>query len=98
MHRYYEITVDGDTAKLHGLRNAAYCAKLALKAMGFTVDEESFDRVASLRGDAPPEALEKGFIVQSYDDIQRLCEIADMAIYQDGDTIKAIAVSQEGSC
>lgn len=65
-----------------GYRNPVLCALAYLKAVDVPADETSFARVAAIRGDAPDDVVANGFVVVSYDDLQRLCEIAEIVICQ----------------
>ncbi len=63
-----------------GYRNPVLCALAYLKAIDMPADETSFARVAALRGDASAEEIANGFVVVTYDDLQRLCEMAEIVI------------------
>jgi hypothetical protein len=72
------------TGFLTGFRNPVRALATAVEAMGSTIDRESFDKMAELRGDCAETALAKGFVVRGYEDLQRLCELGNVCIYQGG--------------
>lgn len=72
-----------------GFANPVLVALAYLRSTGITINEASFDRLAKLRGDAPLGLLEDGFVVRNYDDLQRLCDIAEMVIFVHGGTVFA---------
>ena len=65
---------------IEGHKNAVRAARRYLEALGGTIDEASFDRMETLRGNAPPEALANGFVVDNMDALARLCEVGQFAV------------------
>jgi hypothetical protein len=64
------------------LSNPARAALAFIKATGASeIDAASFDRVAELCGDATPEQLANGFLIDNYGALQRLCDIGDFCIF-----------------
>lgn len=63
-----------------GYKNPVLAALAYMKAIDMDVDEPSFIRVAAGVKEATAEQLANGFVVISYDDVQRLCEIGDFII------------------
>lgn len=72
-----------------GYKNAALCALAYVKAIGLPVDETSFARVAGKIGDATDEQIAQGFIVTTYEDLERLCDIGGFLIASKDDLITA---------
>lgn len=70
-----------------GYTNPVLCVLAYLKAVDVPADEASFAKVAALRGDASAEDIANGFVVVSYDDLQRLCEMAEIVIAQVGGVV-----------
>lgn len=76
---------------LIGYTNPVRAACYAIKSLGVPVDEASFDRLAARRGDASPEQIANGFLIRGCDDIQRLCDMADMVIVSADGIVTAFA-------
>lgn len=64
-----------------GFINPAVAAKAFVKAMGVPMDETSFDRVAEQCGNSAPDELAKGFLINTYEDVQRLCDLGQFCIF-----------------
>lgn len=73
-----EYAIEGD--KLTGYRNAVRAARAYLGSIGADIDAASFDRMEAERGNAPPEALANGFVVDSMDALSRLCEVGQFNV------------------
>lgn len=65
-----------------GFRNPVLAAAAYVRGMDVPWDEASFERVASLRGNASPEQLKDGFAIKNIDDLQRVCVIGEFCIIQ----------------
>jgi len=71
--------------QVQGEKNAALAALTCLKSLANEVDEESFYNVA----ESVPNHDGPGFIVASYGDLYRLCDIGNFHIFYDKGVIKA---------
>ena len=68
--------------KVEGFRNPALCVLEVLRGTlpQSQRDDESFERMALECGDAPPEALNPGFVVRGIEDVSKLCRIGGFEI------------------
>lgn len=67
---------------LSGFMNPVQAIYEAIRTLGGEPDRESFDRLTKLRENATPIS---GFILRGYEDVQRLCELADIVVvHKDG--------------
>lgn len=70
---------------INGHTNPVEAAKLSMQAMGFEIDEASFDILAAKRGEATAEEIGNGFLISGFDDLKRLAEIGNIVIvFEDG--------------
>lgn len=75
-----EVLSFGDNKRATGFTNPVKCAQVCLGCLGLPVDEASFDRVAEIIGDSPPEVLAQGFIIYGMNELQHLCKIGGFAL------------------
>lgn len=80
---------------LTGFTNPVRAALAWLRVTGVPLDEAAFENLAERRGDASPEQIADRFIIRGYDDLQRLCEMADMVIFQRSSDGVVTAVAAE---
>ena len=70
------------TVKIQGIKNPASVVFKVLRDAGCSLDTASFEKIKGQVGD---HAFNTGFIVQTIEDLNRLCEIGNFAvIFEDG--------------
>lgn len=77
--------------EVQGFDNPALCLMHCLKAQGAEVDEPSFEAVAALCA----KEYEGGFVVDSYETMERLCELGGFCIFHDHTTGRITAMMVE---
>lgn len=82
-----------------GFINPAIAAKAFVEKTGAPMDPDSFDRVAEQCGDSTPEQLAKGFLIDNYGALQRLCELGNFVIFTHRDTgLVTARHADDGGC